>query len=145
MIGSGKKQNRFEGTTERGVNRIAEGTSMSGTLSCEASIRIDGQFDGDLITKGRLVVGASGAVSGTIRCAQCEVEGRLDGEVIVEELLALKSSARIEGEVKYGQLSVEEGAVVTGTLQLVSKVKDLAGTDRRSKSEPKKQSAEAMA
>jgi cytoskeletal protein CcmA (bactofilin family) len=145
MIGSSKKQNRFEPATERAINRVAEGTTMSGTLACEASIRIDGEFDGNLVTQGRLVVGQTGVVSGSIRCLQCEVEGRLDGEVVVEELLALKSTARIEGEVKYGQLSVEEGAVVTGTLQLVSKVKDLSGSDRKPKAEPVRKVAEAIA
>jgi cytoskeletal protein CcmA (bactofilin family) len=131
MMGSGKKQVRFETGSERAINRVAEGTSMKGTLTCEASLRVDGTFEGELETKGRLVIGAAGSVSGTIRCAQCEVEGRLDGEVVVEELLAMKAGSRIEGEVKYGQLSVEEGAVVTGTLQLVSKVKDLTSSDRR--------------
>lgn len=104
---------------------------MKGALTCEASLRVDGTFEGELETKGRLVIGAAGSVSGTIRCAQCEVEGRLDGEVVVEELLAMKAGSQIDGEVKYGQLSVEEGAVVTGTLQLVSKVKDLTSSDRR--------------
>lgn len=145
MIGSGKKQNRFEGTSERAINRIAEGTTMSGNLSSEGSIRIDGEFDGNLETQGRLVIGERGQVTGTIRCKQCEVEGKLDGEVVVEELLALKGSSRVEGDVKYGQLSVEEGAVVTGTLQLVSKVKDLASTDRRTKGDVQRKVADAMA
>ena len=145
MIGSGKKQNRFEAASERTINRIAEGTTISGNLSSQGSVRIDGEFDGNLETQGRLVIGERGSVTGTIQCKQCEVEGRLDGDVVVEELLALKSSARVEGDVKYGQLSVEEGAVVTGSLQLVSKVKDLASSDRRNKGESQRKVSEAMA
>jgi cytoskeletal protein CcmA (bactofilin family) len=145
MIGSGKKQNRFESTSERAINRVAEGTVMNGTLKCEASVRVDGRFEGDLETTGRLVIGPTGVVGGNIRCKQCEVEGKLDGQVVVEELLAMKSGAQIEGEVKYGQLSVEEGAVVTGTLQLASKVKDMGSTDRRSNSEAKRHTERKVA
>lgn len=120
---------------------------MRGEMNCEVSVRVDGEFEGELVTKGRLVVGPNGVVAGSIRCKQCEVEGKLDGDVVVEELLSLKSGAKIEGDIKYGQLSVEEGAVVTGSLQLVSKVKDMTSNDRRVKQEARteRQAAEAIA
>lgn len=147
MIGSAKKQSRPEAAAERTINRIAEGTVMRGEMTCEVSVRVDGEFEGELVTKGRLVIGPSGVVSGSIRCRQCEVEGKLDGDVVVEELLAMKNGAKIEGEVKYGQLSVEEGAVVTGSLQLASKVKDMTSNDRRAKQETRTERpvAEAIA
>jgi len=147
MIGSSKKQSRPDATAERTINRIAEGTVMRGEMSCDVSVRVDGEFDGELVTKGRLVVGPNGVVSGSIRCRQCEVEGKLDGDVVVDELLAMKNGAKIEGDVKYGQLSVEEGAVVTGSLQLASKVKDMTSNDRRGKQEGRQDrpAAEAMA
>jgi cytoskeletal protein CcmA (bactofilin family) len=125
MIGSSKKPNRTETTSDHAVNRVAEGTSFEGVLKSENNVRIDGTFEGDLVTKGRLVIGASGKMKGSVSCAHCEIEGSMEGQIIVEELFVLKSTARVHGEIQYGQLSVENGAQATGNLHLASKVKDL--------------------
>ena len=125
MIGTSKKSNRSEATSDNVVNRIAEGTSFEAVLKSENNVRIDGTFEGELVTKGRLVIGASGRVSGNISCAHCEIEGSIEGQIVVQELFVLKSTARVHGEIQYGQLSVENGAQATGNLHLASKVKDM--------------------
>ncbi len=125
-----KKNNRMgrksiDNSIERAINRIVEGTSFKGEIDCESNIRIDGNFEGELKTKGRLVVGPSGKVSGSIVCQNCEVEGKMEGTTMVEDLLSLKASASVEGEIHYGQLSIEPGAKMTGNVHMGSKVKDL--------------------
>lgn len=125
MIGSSKKSTRPEATSENVVNRIAKGTSFEGVLRSENNVRIDGTFEGELITKGRIVVGNSGKIKGTITCAHCETEGEMEGTIIVHELFVLKSSSKVHGDIQYGQLSVENGAQATGNLHLTSKVKDI--------------------
>lgn len=121
----------MENMPERAINRIVEGTSFVGTIQCESNIRIDGEFDGELVTTGRLVVGATGRVNGQIRCNACEIEGKLEGMLQVEELLALKSASRVHGEIYYGKLSVEMGAEATGALHLVSNVKEMRPADKK--------------
>ena len=111
--------------SERAINRIVEGTSFVGSIQCDSNIRIDGVFDGELTTSGRLVVGATGRVNGQVKCAACEIEGKVEGLLQVEELLALKSESRVHGEIFYGQLSVESGAQATGALHLISNVKEM--------------------
>tara|TARA_B110000285_G_C15135435_1_gene626521 strand:- start:148 stop:609 length:462 start_codon:yes stop_codon:yes gene_type:complete len=125
MIGKSKNSSRSEAASDHVVNRIAEGTSFEGVLKSENNVRIDGSFEGELTTKGRLVIGASGRVKGNISCAHCEVEGAIEGQIVVQELFVLKSTARVHGEIQYGQLSVENGAQATGNLHLASKVKDM--------------------
>lgn len=116
-----------ENPLENGINRIVEGTRFKGEISCESNIRIDGAFEGDLSTKGRLVVGPQGSLKGTVVCQNCEVEGSLEGKVSVEELLSLKSTASVDGEVHYGKLSIEPGAALTGTCFMGSNIKDHKG------------------
>lgn len=112
-------------STENAINRIVEGARFQGEIACESNLRIDGQFNGDIDTKGRLVIGPQGVVEGTVRCQNCEVEGRLKGKLQVEELLSLKSSAAVEGETHYGQISIEPGAKLSGSLHLGGKIKDM--------------------
>lgn len=114
-----------ENPMENGINRIVEGTSFKGEITCESNIRIDGVFEGELSTKGRLVIGPQGKLNGTVVCQNCEIEGVIEGKLAVEELLSLKASAKLDGEVHYGQISIEPGAVLTGTCYMGSKIKDI--------------------
>ena len=119
MIGSLKRSSGAENNnTETGINRIVEGTIVEGTINSDSNLRIDGEFKGNLITKGRLVVGLKGKVSGTVNCLCCDVEGTLEGEVTVLELLSMKSSSTVQGDLYYGQLSVEAGAKALGTFRM---------------------------
>ena len=131
MIGSSKKSPRPEPTSENVVNRIAKGTSFEGVLRSENNVRIDGTFEGELVTKGRVVVGNSGKIKGNVTCAHCETEGEMEGTIVVHELFVLKASAKVHGDIQYGQLSVENGAEATGNLHLTSKVKDIQSNTKR--------------
>lgn len=116
---------------ERAINRIVEGTTFKGEITCESNIRIDGKFDGDLVTKGRLVIGPLGEITGTVACQNCEVEGKIKGKLSVEELLSLKSTASAEGEFYYGQLSIEPGATLSGACHMGNKIKDIKQADHK--------------
>jgi len=119
MIGSLKRSSGAgNSNSENGINRIVEGTLVEGTISSDSNLRIDGEFKGNLTTKGRLVVGLKGKVSGIINCLCCDVEGTLAGEVTVLELLSIKSSSTVQGDLYYGQLSVEAGAKALGTFRM---------------------------
>ena len=119
MIGSLKRSSGAgNNNSETGINRIVEGTLVEGTINSDSNLRIDGEFKGNLITKGRLVVGLKGKVSGTVNCQCCDVEGTLEGDVTVLELLSMKSSSTVQGDLYYGQLSVEAGAKALGTFRM---------------------------
>ncbi len=118
------------------INRIVEGTVIEGVIRSQSNLRIDGEFTGELITKGRLVVGPKGKVQGTIHCLCCDVEGTLEGEVTVLELLAMKSTSTVQGDLYYGQLSVEAGARALGTFRMgVAEDKPTKSTKTASKAD----------
>lgn len=100
------------------LNRIVEGTIIEGSISSESNIRIDGLVKGTISTKGRLVVGVSGVITGDVICQNAEVEGTINGSMKVGELLSLKSTAKIEGDVITGKLSIEPGAVFAVTCSM---------------------------
>ena len=134
MIGS---RNRSTSSNNMdNINRIVEGTVIEGVIRSESNLRIDGEFTGELITKGRLVVGPKGKVQGTVHCLCCDVEGTLEGEVTVLELLAMKSTSTVQGDLYYGQLSVEAGAKALGTFRMgVAEDKPTKSTKTASKAD----------
>lgn len=118
MIGNKKTPMGMDAPSTDAVNRIVEGTTFEGNIRSLSNTRIDGTFDGDISTKGRLVVGPKGIIKGNVSCAHCEVEGVMEGQIEVTELMALKSSAKVSGTIYYGQLSVEAGAQPVGTFHM---------------------------
>ena len=97
------------------INLIAKGTKITGDLLSDGDIRIDGELTGNLDTKGRLVIGASGRVEGDISCKSCEIAGTQTGKMVISELLSLRTSSRVSGNVITGKLSIEPGAFFVGT------------------------------
>ncbi len=100
------------------INLIAKGTKIGGDIISDGDLRIDGELKGNIVSKGRLVVGDSGAIEGEIRCNSCEISGQVTGKVIVSELLSLKGSSKVLGDIFIGKLSIEPGAVFTGSCQM---------------------------
>lgn len=131
----------FDSAPDMAINRIVEGTEIEGDIRSESNIRIDGKFTGNISTKGRLVIGPSGFVDGTVQCADSEIEGGLKGKINVNQLLSLKATAKVEGEIYTDKLSIEPGASFTGTCNMGAKVKDLKSNDDRRESVLEEQTA----
>ena len=100
------------GTT---INLISQGTEITGDVKCNGDIRIDGILTGNMVTKGKVVIGPTGRIKGEVECKNSEVSGVIDGKIIVNQLLNLKASSKILGTIITDKLSIEPGAVFTGT------------------------------
>ena len=83
---------------------------------------------------GKVVVGKTGFINGTLNSANADIEGKFSGKLILSDTLALKSSAHVEGEVEAGKLAVEPGATFNATCQMKGSIKELnksAGTGQQ--------------
>ena len=49
------------------INIISNGTDITGDIKSNGDIRIDGSLTGNLSTKGKVVIGPTGKVSGDIK------------------------------------------------------------------------------
>jgi len=96
------------------VNLISQGTEITGDIKSTGDIRIDGILNGNMNTKGKVVIGPTGRVKGEVECKNSEVSGLIDGKITVSQLLNLKASSKINGTIITNKLSIEPGAVFTG-------------------------------
>lgn len=116
-IGFKKIEDMAKNTEEtlQTYNMLGEGTSVKGDLQTEGNLRIDGQFEGNICVKGKLVVGKAGMVTGVVNCTAAEIEGCMKIEKMkVDGLLSVKSTANIEGVIEVDRLYIEQGAVFNG-------------------------------
>jgi cytoskeletal protein CcmA (bactofilin family) len=100
------------------LNRIVEGTEIIGDIKSDSNIRIDGKLKGNVLIKGRLVIGNNGTIEGQIHCENADIEGNFTGKITVNQLLTLKSSAKLTGDVITGKLAIEPGAEFSGTCKM---------------------------
>ncbi|NLX72351.1 MAG: polymer-forming cytoskeletal protein [Bacteroidales bacterium] len=99
-------------------NMIGPGTKIIGNIETNGDIRIDGNIEGNINSKGKVVVGNNGFVKGEIICNNAEISGSLNGKMSVTELLSLKASSKVNGDIKSGKLSIEPGALFSGTCSM---------------------------
>jgi len=91
-------------------NVIGKATVIIGDISSDGDFRIDGTVEGNVKTKGKLIIGKEGVIIGTVDCANADIEGNISGKLTCSGTLSLKASAIIEGEVFLDKLAVEPGA-----------------------------------
>ena len=125
MFSDGKRGrgDAVESSTQQ--NRIAQGTTIVGDIVSEGGFRIDGAIQGTIKTPGKIVVGKSGIINGTLEGTNADFEGRFSGKMKLSGVLSLKSSAFIEGEVEIGKLAVEPGATFNAVCSMKGAVKEL--------------------
>ncbi|BBD09664.1 bactofilin family protein [Desulfovibrio ferrophilus] len=100
---------------------LGTGTTYQGKLDFQGSVRIDGNFKGEVTSKGTLVVGKEANVEGTVSVGQLIISGKLHGEVLAKEKIVLHKTANIVGSLNTPSLVIEEGAVLEGQITMGTK------------------------
>ena len=100
------------------INQIGVGTEITGDVATNGDIRFEGSLNGNLKTKGKVVIGETGQVKGEINCKNSVVEGKVEGKIIVAELLTLKGSSTLKGDIVTRRLAIEPGAKFTGNCNM---------------------------
>jgi len=121
MFSEQKKSKKQTSDYTNNQNKISEGTKIVGDIISEGGgFRIEGTVEGNVTTKGRVVVAAKGSIIGNLDCENADFEGHFSGKMTVKNTLSLKASAKIEGEVVTGKLAVEPNAVFNATCKMGS-------------------------
>ena len=100
------------------INLISNGSVITGEINSTGDIRIDGILNGNITTKGKIVIGDTGSVKGEIHCKNADILGKVEGKIYVTELLSLKSTALINGEIKINRLAIEPGCRFNGNCDI---------------------------
>lgn len=109
------------GSKKKSINDISEietligkDTAIKGTINSKGTIRIDGQFEGDIITAGNIMVGDNAIITAQVTALNATIGGTIYGNVDVSEKLELLPSAKMYGDIKVGVLIISAGATFKG-------------------------------
>jgi len=88
---------------------------------------VDGRFEGEINTKGSLLVGNQAMIEAKVKAGSVESEGTIIGDITAKNNVKLRSTAMVEGELKTPQLFIEEGAILNTPWTLRMKNAKISG------------------
>ena len=110
-----EKSDPYTMSGEESFTFLGKGAQFKGIISFEGTIRIDGKLEGEIHTKGTLVLGEHAVIEGDISADVVVSGGRITGNIIASEKVQLLSTGIVLGTIKTPLLSIEEGVRFSGT------------------------------
>lgn len=101
-------------------NTMATGTFVKGNITTDTDFRLDGNLEGDVTCKGKLVIGPKGVVTGKVTAISAEILGKVEGELIIDSKLILKSTASVKGDITTQSLEIEPNASFDGSCTMTN-------------------------
>lgn len=99
-------------------NVLSGGTVLTGNLVTDDDIRIDGVIEGNIVSRGKIIIGGNGSVKGDIECYNLDIIGKVTGNIQCYEIVALRSTAQMIGDIKTQTIEIEPGARFTGSCRM---------------------------
>ena len=109
----------FKKVAEQALNApntvLGEGMSLEAIRMTGAeSVRIDGNYKGNLELDGSLVLGDSGSITGNVEASYFLVAGEVTGSIKCHTQLHFASTAKVSGDIEAQSLIVDEGSQISG-------------------------------
>jgi cytoskeletal protein CcmA (bactofilin family) len=93
---------------------VGVGSSFRGTLMVHGTLRIEGEFEGDILDCDRLEIGEHGLMKADVEVKEAVIHGRVYGNVRALGSLEMKQGAHVEGDVAAVSVIMENGVHFTG-------------------------------
>jgi len=97
---------------------IGQDVIIKGEITVEKGLRVDGQIEGAVTTKGKVHVGKSGLLSAEVNGGSVTVEGKVKGNITASDRVTLEATSNVTGDLTATKLVVNEGASFSGKVNV---------------------------
>ena len=104
---------------------IGKSSEFVGKLTFEGTVRIDGRVDGEIFSKGTLIIGPGADIKAKINVDVVIISGNIHGDIMARKRVELRAPAKLYGNIYTPSLVVEQGVIFEGK----SKMEDLSFDD----------------
>jgi cytoskeletal protein CcmA (bactofilin family) len=115
--------------TDNIVGLLGKGTEFEGKLIFDGTVRIDGKFKGEVITKGVLAIGEGAIVHAEIEADTIIVRGEVHGNLKAANKIEIKGNGKLYGNINTPSLIVESGVIFEGSCQMSGRDKTIVPLD----------------
>lgn len=109
-----------------GTAYFSEDVEFQGTLCFTSKLEIHGRFQGEIISKGPLVIGKSAVIKADIKAnSAVTIRGKVQGNIECTERVELRGDAHLYGDITAPRFILDDGVVFEGsTIMLRDKPKE---------------------
>ena len=106
-------------TTTADQATIGKSLVIKGEVTGSESLYIDGRVEGSINLSGnRVTVGRNGVVTADVNAREVVIMGKVQGNIICSDRLDIRSEGSVTGDVVVQRISVEDGAILKGSVQV---------------------------
>jgi len=103
-------------------------SSFEGKLVfASGTIRIDGNFKGEIRTENTLIIGESARVEANVAVGNVIITGEVIGDITAKRAVAIEKPGKVRGTIVTPELMIERGVVFEGTCKMETASKDSTG------------------
>ena len=107
------------GGGEGNLNSIlGPGCKVKGNIELQGTIRIDGDFDGEIRCPDTLIIGKSGLVKANVSVKNAVIGGKLLGNIHATNKIELQTGSHVEGDIQTARLVIDEGVFFEGSCKM---------------------------
>jgi cytoskeletal protein CcmA (bactofilin family) len=97
---------------------LGKGSAFDGKLTFEGAVRIDGDFSGEIMTQGTLIIGETAEIKAEIFASRIVIEGSVRGDITATESIEIHAPARVYGNLATPSLEIERGSMFEGNSRM---------------------------
>ena len=112
------KNNDIKGI-ERISTTLGKETVFKGTMKFSESLKIDGNFEGDIESPGFLYIEEGAQVRADIKVRAVVVGGVVHGNITASEKLEMLSTGQVYGNIRTAKLRIADGVVFDGRCEMI--------------------------
>ncbi|MBN1284398.1 MAG: polymer-forming cytoskeletal protein [Anaerolineae bacterium] len=96
---------------------LGPGTLFRGALHSPGSVRLEGDFVGEIVLDGNALVGEHARITADLTAANVTVAGAVRGNISGQRVQLLRTG-RVWGDIEASSISTEDGAFIRGTITM---------------------------
>ncbi len=101
--------------SQAGISSIlGSDCKFTGDVDAKGSIRVDGVFEGKIMSSDTVIVGKGGTVKGEIHATHAVISGTVEGNIFAKKKVKLESGSKLIGDVESISLVIEDGVFFEG-------------------------------
>ena len=97
---------------------IGPGTSVSGDIESGGFTRVDGNVQGDVKARGRLIIGERARMKSNVSGTFVTIGGVVFGNVLASERLIVLTTGLVMGDIITRRIQADEGCLIHGRVRV---------------------------
>ncbi len=93
---------------------LGKGSRVEGKLTFEASVKIDGQIEGEVVAQDTVIVGENAVVTAQVTAGTVIIRGKVTGDIVARKRVELRAPGKVVGNIHTPTIVIHEGVFFEG-------------------------------